>query len=195
MSKLKQKILDLRSKGYSYNKIVEELGCSKATVCYYCGKDQHNKNLLRQKKRRSKQHPFIDKIYHFRKKSVINITKNIQQSKIERQIYQKIKDFSKIGNKKGQMKHHEPSFTIEDIMSKIGNNPTCYLTGQSIDLSKPKTYQFDHIIPRSRGGSNELDNLGLCTTQVNLAKRDLTAEEFINLCKIVASHHTNLNGP
>ena len=32
----KEKILELRSKGYTYNQIVNEVGCAKSTVSYYC---------------------------------------------------------------------------------------------------------------------------------------------------------------
>lgn len=41
-------ILRLRDLGYSYNKIVEELGCSKSVVCYYLGADQSSKRATRQ---------------------------------------------------------------------------------------------------------------------------------------------------
>lgn len=33
---MKEKILELRKKGYSYNQIVEELKCAKSTVSYHC---------------------------------------------------------------------------------------------------------------------------------------------------------------
>lgn len=33
---MKEKILELRKNGYSYNQIVEELKCAKSTVSYYC---------------------------------------------------------------------------------------------------------------------------------------------------------------
>ena len=33
---MKEKILELRKKGFSYNQIVEELKCAKSTVSYYC---------------------------------------------------------------------------------------------------------------------------------------------------------------
>jgi len=33
---MKEKILELREKGYSYNQIVEELKCAKSTVSYHC---------------------------------------------------------------------------------------------------------------------------------------------------------------
>ena len=32
---MKEKILELRKKGYSYNQIVEELECAKSTVSYH----------------------------------------------------------------------------------------------------------------------------------------------------------------
>lgn len=33
---MKEKILELRRKGYSYNQIVEELKCAKSTISYHC---------------------------------------------------------------------------------------------------------------------------------------------------------------
>ena len=50
-------------------------------------------------------------------------------------------------------------------------NPTFY------DWAKPS---LDHIIPSSRGGSNNLDNFQFLTTFENLAKRDMTMEEWNN---------------
>ena len=35
---MKDKILELRSQGKTYNEIVEILGCSKGTISYHCGK-------------------------------------------------------------------------------------------------------------------------------------------------------------
>lgn len=79
-------------------------------------------------------------------------------------------------------------FTLEDVIDKVGENPLCYLTGQPIDISKPSTYEFDHIIPKSRGGTNQLDNLGVCLKLANRAKDSMTPDEFLNLCKLVVSH-------
>lgn len=36
---MKDKILNLRKNGYTYNEIIKELGCSKSTVSYYCRKN------------------------------------------------------------------------------------------------------------------------------------------------------------
>lgn len=43
------------------------------------------------------------------------------------------------------------------------------------DWAKPS---LDHIIPKSRGGTNELNNLQILTVFENLTKRDMTWEEW-----------------
>ena len=75
-----------------------------------------------------------------------------------------------------------------DIINKFGTKTKCYLTGTPIDLEKDD-YCFDHIIPVSKGGSNDLSNLGITTPAANYSKSDLTVEEYLNLCKLVLEHH------
>lgn len=79
--------------------------------------------------------------------------------------------------------------TEQQVIDKFGENPKCYLTGKEIDISKPRTYQFDHKVPASRGGTNTIDNLGICSRTANLAKSDMTHDEFIEFCKTVLIHH------
>ena len=36
----------------------------------------------------------------------------------------------------------------------------CYLSGREVNLDSASSFHFDHIVPKSKGGTNELDNLG-----------------------------------
>lgn len=52
----------MREQGFSYNKIVAELGCAKSTVAYYCGPTQQNKQIVRQRDRRTKFRKYMQEV-------------------------------------------------------------------------------------------------------------------------------------
>lgn len=60
----------------------------------------------------------------------------------------------------------------------------CALTGRKLD----RTAQLDHILPRARGGGDEMKNLRWTCEQVNIIKRHLTDDEFITACKDVVRY-------
>jgi CRISPR/Cas system Type II protein with McrA/HNH and RuvC-like nuclease domain len=64
----------------------------------------------------------------------------------------------------------------------------CYLTGRAINIENSEEYELDHIIPVSKGGSCELTNMGIACVAANQAKKDLSVEEFIQLCKEVCEN-------
>lgn len=76
-------------------------------------------------------------------------------------------------------------FSWHDVINKFGWHTTCYLTGRPINLQEPDTYHFDHKIPISKGGSSDIENLGIACNYANLAKNNLMIEDFISLCKEV----------
>ena len=174
----KDNILQLRAEGKSYSQIKTIVGCSHGVIVYYCGLGQKEKTKLNNIKYRNK-HPFIKKIQSFTNKKLIKIPKKSQES-IRRKIYRKLFQFNQ--------QEFNNMITIEQLLEKFGPNPKCYLTGKSIDINQPRTYQFDHIIPRSKGGNNSLVNLGLSIKEANVAKNNLQLNEFIELCKQVVEN-------
>lgn len=178
----KHKILELRAKGYSYNQIKLELGCSKGSISYHCNTTTKAKATKRMNNRRKVQHPYQKKLETFvckKRKPTQQNTNLTNNTRITKKI---IHFRTTKGNKTMS------NFTIKDVIEKFGENPRCYLTGELINIYEPSTYQFDHIKPASRGGSNELDNLGIATPQANFAKRDMTVEELLDFCKKVLNN-------
>lgn len=55
----------------------------------------------------------------------------------------------------------------------------CALTGRRLDR---EIAELDHKLPKVRGGGDEISNLQWVCRAANLAKRDLTDDEFTELC-------------
>lgn len=163
---MKEEILKLRSEGKTYKEIQKELGCSLSTICYYCGDNQPEK---------------------------IKVRKNSNLKTLRGILKRKKDNFSFVHRTKGKKgyttKRVPLPFSSKEFFDKITSNPVCYLTGRNIDLLSPKTYQCDHIMPVCKGGQSVLENLGLTCKEANLAKNELTLEEFLNLCKEILIHN------
>ena len=67
----------------------------------------------------------------------------------------------------------------------------CPLTGLRL---KGNVISLDHIIPKSKGGSNDISNLRLTLFVANQAKHSCSDEEFFNLCKAVINKQQHENG-
>lgn len=183
---MKEQILKLRSEGKSYGEIVKLLSCKKSMVQYHCGLNQKENNLKRQRKNKQNWHPYRKKLYNFYlDKRIKKKTKTYSKLTLTKILRRKINNFYEY--KKGDYMDSN-YIKIEDIINKFGENPKCYLTGQPIDINKPRTYEFDHIVPKSKGGTNTIDNLGICIKNANRAKAHMTPDEFIQLCKNVVEH-------
>jgi len=190
MTVLSTNIFKLREQGYSYTKIQQELNCSKGTLCYYLGKNQKQKNQSRMRKYRLKLHPFVKKIEQFNHcQSIISIKEQKKLYLTNKLIQYKIYSFHRLRIHKGNRPYMTTTFTIDDVIQKFGDNPKCSLTGDIIDIYQPRTYEFDHIIPSSRGGDNSLSNLQILTKEANRAKQNLTDNEFLQLCLKIVKHH------
>jgi CRISPR/Cas system Type II protein with McrA/HNH and RuvC-like nuclease domain len=162
MTILQQNIKSLRAAGKSYSQIEKELGCSKGTIAYNCCVGQKQKA-----KKRAKRH-----------------------STNKGALYKKLQGFCYNYGKARAKGANSPLLKLDEVLKKIGPAPTCYLTGEKIDLTDMASYSLDHITPLSRGGKSTLDNMGLSKRIANQAKSDLTKEEFINLCIKVLVHNS-----
>ena len=166
----KEAILRLRKKGFSYKEIEEELGCSRSTISYHCGKSGSEKKRVKSQRR----HPLCKKVGSFKARCNRSSWNSFRS---------KIKGFKRRANyeNRHRVKVSRP-YSCNDVIKKLGNKPRCYLTGKIINLNKTDSYNLDHIIPVSRGGTNELDNLEITCVEANAAKGNLTLKEFYSLC-------------
>lgn len=60
----------------------------------------------------------------------------------------------------------------------------CYYSGEPLDIFD---MHVDHKVPFNRGGTNQLENLCLCTSRMNTAKGGLNEEEFKQLLQLISS--------
>jgi 5-methylcytosine-specific restriction endonuclease McrA len=162
---MKDKILELRSLGFTYRAIEAQLGCSKSTISFHCGEGQKEKNACRSRERR-KRNPELSSL----KRGTFN--------------FNQLRGFRDLENRT------EYSLTMlqadEVLQEQQGK---CYLTGRNLDFSNKGNIHFDHKIPVSKGGSSTKENLGICIRQANLAKSDMTVQEFLDFCKEVLEYH------
>ena len=191
---LRQKILKLREEGNTYNQIRKKLNCSKGPISYHCNDETKIKTKERGVKYRKNRHPYKKKIENFSHKYKPPIENTYGGYNTWKQIIRtKIKTFCGINKMNKNDEYVKPSFTVEDVIEKFGEYPKCYLTGKDIDIKDTKSYAFDHIHPRSRGGSNNIENLGICTKEANQSKSDMTLEEYFDHCEKVLSYRDHKN--
>lgn len=177
----KEAILKLRKQGKTYSEIQKALGCSKSTISYHCGNGNEKLRVQAQVKKRK---PICKKVSSFKGRC----------TKADyRKFRSKLKTFRRRSHSnktqsKSIVNNISKNYSCQDVINKIGASPICYLTGARIDLNKPQTYNLDHIVPSSKGGTNDLDNLGICLKEANQAKGDLTISELIQLCKAILKH-------
>jgi transcriptional regulator len=182
---MKEEILKLRKKGKTYKEIVNQLGCSKSTIAYHCNPDYNKSSKKRRAElKRSKIDRKVDNFRNTKGNKIFLTSEKVDD-------YEKIK--SRIGTKicnfqRKYSKHSNKKFCTKDIIKMIEENPYCYLTGDKIDISYPSGFALDHKLPACRGGSNELDNLGICTLISNQSKSYQTVDEYIELCKKVLTN-------
>lgn len=193
-----EKIFELKTLGLSYRKIQTILNCSKGTISYHLGEGQKNKTINRTLKRRGRMTRLERKIEYFKhckpkEPYIYPINKEIRSTKqhLKRKLIRKIIHFETLKHPI-TMKKLEPSiteltFTPENIIEK--SQSKCYLTGRLIDFNDTRSYELDHIIPRSLEGPNTFENCGVACRDANQAKSHMTLEEFFQICIDVVKYN------
>lgn len=125
--------------------------------------------LRKQKKKR-------DEICRILNCSINEYTKALAFKSMDEVLQEKVERFKASGMKA------QKDFSYIDVINKFGLHPTCYLTGRK---SSYKDLSLDHIIPRSQGGSSELDNMGLLCQHINQMKGSFLLPDFIKEIKLI----------
>lgn len=102
-------------------------------------------------------------------------------------IKKKIKKF-RTGHKTNRADYTVP-LDIERATKKILSTSKCYLSGRPIDISDTRQWSLDHRNPKSRGGTNSINNMGVSSSIVNRSKQDMNVLEFIEMCIDVARNN------
>lgn len=196
---IKKDILRLRSEGKTYEQIAKELSCSKGTIAYHCNKDYQKKAKARIARNRKNNIKIIlaNKLCQFksaRKPSTYSHEKARGAQTWNGALKNKMVRFKRIDPKEKSVKigNFKENYGSKDVLDKIqteDKKANCYLTGREIDLTSPATYHLDHIVPRAKGGTNDLDNLQVACKEANQAKSNMLTGEFVELCKEVLEHH------
>ena len=68
----------------------------------------------------------------------------------------------------------------------------CYITGKKLIIGD--NAGLDHLIPKSKNHNliSDINNVRWIDKKINEIKRDLTIDDFISLCKLVASRHKDI---
>ena len=182
VTELGRKILELRSQGLSFRDIALKIPCAKSTVSYWCSSTTKTK---------IKEYRDSKYIGHTLHKHLTNFKSRDQNfTQVDFGICtwdHKFRTMSSNFRNRNNMEV-ELKYSYKDVIEHVGGIETkCYLTGRPINLTENK-YNLDHIIPVSKGGSNELVNMGLTCPEANASKSNMTVEEYLELCKEVLSN-------
>lgn len=181
---LGKQVIKLRKQGLSNKKIAKQLSCSTSTVAYYCT-DKSRKSIKKRIEKYKTKEPW--KFYFRRRVSAF------RNRTYDTTPYHKCKDWNKkFRTAVSEFKHkgtYMENYTYHEALKHVGGTQTqCYLTGTPINILTDD-YQLDHILPVSKGGTNELSNMAIATIEANQMKGGLTNEELFYWCQKILEHN------
>ena len=86
-------------------------------------------------------------------------------------------------------KHYKLNLITAFDLWKIAKKQrlVCPFTGQRLTIDN---MSVDHIIPKSKGGLNVPSNIRLTIKSVNIARSNMTDDEFLSLCKSIVMNYS-----
>lgn len=177
----KTEMVAMRSNGATYEEISQKFSLSKGTIAYHFGKGQKEKTEQRKQIFRSKPGGRLR-----RKIEQFNINYNPPRkqprSKRRRCFYAKFRRFKGEDNMITFKELLEKVWPGEDNSRRTNYWTKCSLTGVDINMDaysdEPDVGTLDHERPRSRDGTNTIDNCQPLRARTNQMKGDMTNEEF-----------------
>jgi 5-methylcytosine-specific restriction endonuclease McrA len=175
-----EEIYDLDNRGYSVNAIAKHIGCHRTTVTMYRLGNVTDKAKARRKRVNEQNKEYRkSRPWFYRLAGKVSAFKSIRTRRSGTN-----------GNGKYEpVAIPEQEYRTADVLLKLAENPTCYLTGRKLNIKNPSSYSLDHIKPRSRGGSIELSNMGFTCPEANESKSSRTVKEHLDYCAEVLTNH------
>lgn len=119
-----------------------------------------------------------------------------QADKFLKRCSSKLKGFKKVSLEKKQQPETVPEKTKRvlfsekkriDVYSK--NKGCCSICGEFV---RPDEFTIDHIVPLSKGGSNDISNLQCCCRRCNELKANMQKDDFFRTMRKVFFHQAQL---
>ena len=86
-------------------------------------------------------------------------------------------DAEGMGKDRQEARTRRKKFSVKDRLAIYRKTEGhCYLCGEFVDFD---SFEVEHHIPISKGGTNDLDNLYCSCTTCNAIKRDIYPQEFM----------------
>jgi predicted transcriptional regulator len=179
---MKDKIIDLRKSGFSYNKIVEILGCSKSTISYHCNKENLGNPINKKDKKNIKEDNSIDCKKIETKPKQKELTKCLNCGNLVKNKFCSIKCFAEHKHKcsyddylKNNEKYCSGNYTpksFKDFFIKEQNNKCKICEIEPEWMGKKLVFIIDHI--DGDASNNKRENIRLicpnCDSQTDTFK-------------------------
>ena len=125
----------------------------------------------------SKIHNLAELVYYsYANLQMLNVAMSQGKEKYDRLCYM-VRSKAFRSYKEGLWQMHD---LFENNIAKMKNGNRCWYCGEEI----PKTQlTIDHVIPRKKGGGNEMDNVILVCKHCNFSKQDTDLFEWFFCCR------------